>query len=95
MKTLCRDLLDWYGYTDWTVEDTRGDYAGKARYGDKVVEISPLAGEDTVIHEVAHVRAGQFADSHGSHWEKLCHQMGGTGNIKTPRPRVDTGATVR
>lgn len=82
METFCRNLLDHYGFSDWAVAPAQGDYAGKTRYADKTVELHPAATRDVVIHEVAHVRAGQFTEAHGERWAGLCVAMGGTGRIK-------------
>lgn len=85
---LARKLLDQNGYTNWTIEfDSSNAFAGKTVYAsntlffaERLKTMSEEVIKDVVVHEVAHVRAGQFVNSHGKYWRSLAVSMGGTGN---------------
>lgn len=81
-------LLKQYGYTNWTVEfDASNAFADKTVYATNTLvfaeclqSMSEHVVRDVIIHEIAHVRAGQFVESHGKYWRSLAVSMGGTGN---------------
>lgn len=85
---LSRKLLNQYGYSNWEIEfDSSNAFAGKTVYAsntlvfaERLKNMNDNIIKDVVIHEIAHVRAGQFVESHGKYWRSLAVSMGGTGN---------------
>lgn len=90
LEDFAKNLLSRYGYSNWDIVwDSKMPHAGRTSYATNTIFISTLVftvseeiQKDIIIHEIAHVRAGQFIEAHGSHWEKLAVAMGGTGKIK-------------
>lgn len=85
---LSNKLLSQYGYCNWKVEfDSSNAFAGKTIYSSNTLVFAECLKnmndniiKDVVIHEIAHVRAGEFVESHGKYWRSLAVSMGGTGN---------------
>lgn len=85
-----RKLLDLHGFQNWSVQVVDSDvFAGKTTYSRAAILLNarlaslPVSRwQDVVIHEVAHVRAGQFCAAHGPRWHTLATTMGGTGSVK-------------
>lgn len=91
-------VLQQYGLNDWTVRASREkNTAGRCYFSRKQITLSKHWTEvlteeevmETIIHEVAHARAGYNA-GHGSEWKKIYIQMGGNGEvyINNPSARV-------
>lgn len=83
-----KKLLTQYGYTNWVIDfDSSNAFAGKTIFADCVIVFAQKLQnmpehviKDVLIHEIAHVRAGQLVESHGKYWKSLAISMGGTGN---------------
>lgn len=80
--------LSSYGYTNWTVTLSPNlECAGKTSFDTKTVHLHPQANWEVAIHEIAHVRLGQFrTDFHDKDWENLVRNMGGTPRISYRKP---------
>jgi predicted SprT family Zn-dependent metalloprotease len=85
-----KNLLNLHSFQNWNISVEESDlFAGKTVYSRTTIvlnsRLATLAEEkwkDIVIHEIAHVRAGQFCEAHGERWKSIACAMGGTGSIK-------------
>ena len=80
--------LSTYGYSNWSVTlDPDLNGAGKTSFETKTVYLHPDANWEVAIHEIAHVRLGQFrTDFHDKEWENLVKNMGGTPRTHYRKP---------
>lgn len=87
-------ILRQYGLNDWTVRASREkNVAGRCYHSRKQITLSKPWTEalteeevmETIIHEVAHARAG-FKAGHGSEWNRIYMSMGGNGDVRVTNP---------
>lgn len=83
-EPLVLSLVEFHGHTDWRVQfNRRNNEFGATNYATKTLSFSvPLIQAndeheliDTVLHEIAHIRAGAGA-GHGPEWAAIARELG-------------------
>jgi SprT protein len=85
-ERMARNLLDVHGLTadGWTFRwDRAVRRAGQCDFKRRVISLSkpiaelwgPEGMRDTVLHEIAHAKAG-YAAAHGEAWKRECRRIG-------------------
>lgn len=82
------NLLRVHGYTNWSVRIVPDlPCAGKTDFENKTVLLHPEATHEVIIHEVSHVRLGQFReDFHDQPWRDMVISMGATPQTHYTKP---------